>query len=259
MMAWLLDMTRAEKEQYVRELYKQNRTIRQIAELMHMNFGDIGKIINKLKEEAARERGHTEEEEIENNGPKSKESQAFKLFSEGKAPVDVVIALDLPADQVQGIYREYWELKGMHKLNVVYEEAKDSLPSILKLHKIVKEQDMGENEVINVLKLANNNELSYLQDKVEYLRNEINNLELEKAKRTNHVLTLSKRIDELRETVNVYESSLSEKREEIALLNQEQKRLDNHVTNNNDNKNDDGIEIFYTTGSWHNIIPYKMK
>ena len=60
---------------------------------------------------------------------------------------------------------------------------------------------MGEQELINVPKLANNNELSYLQDKVEYLRNEINNLELEKAKCTNHVHTLIKRIDELRETI----------------------------------------------------------
>jgi len=89
---------------------------------------------------------------------------------------------------------------------------------------------MGENEVINVLKLANNNELPYLQDKVEFLRNEKNNLELEKAECTSHVLTLTRRIDDLRETVNVYESFLSEKREETAFLNREQKRVDNHIS-----------------------------
>jgi len=54
----------------------------------------------------------------------------------------------------------------------------------------------------------------------------------------------------------VYESSLSEKREEIAFLNQEQKRLDNlAVINNNGNMNDDGFEIFHASGSWHNLIP----
>ncbi|MGB7954426.1 MAG: hypothetical protein WCF23_10620, partial [Candidatus Nitrosopolaris sp.] len=74
--------------------------------------------------------------------------------------------------------------------------------------------------------------------------NGINNLELKKAECTNHVLTLSKRIDEFRETADLYESSLSEKREEIARLNQEHKRLDNLFTNNNGNKNDDGIEVF---------------
>jgi uncharacterized coiled-coil DUF342 family protein len=255
-LAWLLDMTRAEKEQFVIRLYKENKSIREIAKLMHMSFRDIGQIINKFKKEAERARGHTDEEEIDDKA-KSKESQAFKLFSEGKTPVQVVIALDIPADVVQAMYREFWELTGMHRLNVIYEEKKDSLPSLLKLHKIVEEQRMSEGEVINVLKLANNNELPYLQGKVEYFRNEINRLELEKDKCTNDVLVLTKRIDELRETVNVYESSLSENREEIALLNQEQKRLDNLVNTNKDNKiNDDSsTEVIYASGDWHNVIP----
>ena len=65
-MAWLLDMTRAEKEQYVIELYKQNGTVREIAKLMHMSFGEIGKILKKFKKEAEIERGHTDVEEIDN-------------------------------------------------------------------------------------------------------------------------------------------------------------------------------------------------
>jgi hypothetical protein len=65
----------------------------------------------------------------------------------------------------------------------------------------VEKQGMGENEVINVPKLANNNELRDLQEKVEYFRNQIRNLELEKTKCTNDVLILTRRIDELRETV----------------------------------------------------------
>jgi hypothetical protein len=58
-------------------------------------------------------KGDTNNAEEIDTEPKSKESQAFKLFSEGKTPVEVVVALDLPADQVQAIYREFWELKGM--------------------------------------------------------------------------------------------------------------------------------------------------
>jgi hypothetical protein len=42
--------------------------------------------------------------------PKSKESQAFKLFSEGKSPVEVAIRLDLDAGRVRAIYYDYWEL-----------------------------------------------------------------------------------------------------------------------------------------------------
>jgi hypothetical protein len=49
---------------------------------------------------------------------------------------------------------------------------------------------------------------------------------------------------------------LNEKREEIALLNQEQKRLDNLVTNNNGNNNNDNeTEVIYASGDWHNLTP----
>ena len=258
-MAWLLDMTRAEKEEFVIRLYKENKSIREIAKLMHMSFRDIGQILNKLKEEKRRQEGDLDERDDVNDTSKSKVTQAIKLFSEGKTPIDVAIALDLPADEVRAIYREYWELKGMYRLAQIYEEAKYDLRTFLRLHKIVNDLGMGEQEIINVLKLANNNELPYLQEKVEYFRNQINILELEKSKCTNDVLALNRRIDDLTETVSIYESSLNEKKEETALLNKELKRLDNFVTNNNGNKNDDDIEIIYATGSWHNIIPYNMK
>ncbi|PWU79197.1 MAG: hypothetical protein DLM72_18625 [Candidatus Nitrosopolaris wilkensis] len=89
-MAWLF--SREEKEKYVIQLYKEGRTVRDIAKQMHMSFGDIGVIIRKVKAEAEREAGHINEQEIDNNESKSRESQAFKLFSEGNTPVQVVIA-----------------------------------------------------------------------------------------------------------------------------------------------------------------------
>ena len=58
-MASLLDMNRTEKEQYVIQLYKEGKSIREIAELVHMSFRDIGAII---KSEVDRERGQSEED-----------------------------------------------------------------------------------------------------------------------------------------------------------------------------------------------------
>ena len=48
-------MTREEREEYVIRLYKEDRTVRQIAELVHMSFSDIGAIINKVKLQSERE------------------------------------------------------------------------------------------------------------------------------------------------------------------------------------------------------------
>jgi cytidylate kinase len=237
-MSWLSNMTRAQKEQYVIELFKQGKTTREIAQRTHMSFRDIGVITNKVKAEVERESRQTKEE-IDNIGSKSKESRAFKLFSEGKTPIEVVIALDLPADEVRAIYREFWELKRMYKLVQIYEETKYDLHTYLRLHKIVKDLGMGEQEIINVLELANHNQLQYLQWKVEYLRNDIDMLEIQKTKSTNHILILNRRIDEYRETLGMYGSSLAQKREEMAYMNQdmnqESRMLQRSVNNNTDN------------------------
>jgi transposase len=188
-------MSREEKAQYVIQLYKENKSIREIAKLMHMSFRDIGAIINRLKSEAERERGFTNNEEEMDTEPKSKESQAFKMFSEGKDPVDVVIALNIPADEVRAIYRDYWGLNDMHKLVEVYEEIRPYLPSFLRLHKILNDLGMREQEIINVLNLANSHQLKHLQWKTEYLRNDIEMLEAQKT-------ILNRIIDEFQQTLN---------------------------------------------------------
>jgi len=192
-MSWLLDMNREEREEHVILLYKEGRTFKEIAKEMHMSFRDIGTIIKKAKLEADRERGYTNDTE-----PKSPESKAFKMFSEGKSPLEVAIALDEPGDRVRAMYQEYWELSGRHELVQIYDEAKKYLPSLLGLHKIVKDLGMNERDIRNVFELAKYDELQNLQCKVEYLRNEVNVLEMEKWKSTNQILKLNRMIDEFR-------------------------------------------------------------
>ena len=91
---------------------------------------------------------------------------------------------------------------------------------MLRLHKIVKDLGLGEREIIKVLELAKYDELENLQWKVEYLRNEVNTLEMEKWKSTNQILKLNRMIDE-------FEGSLEQKREETTYMNQERGWYDN--------------------------------
>jgi len=176
---------------------------------MHMSFRDIGAIIKKAKLQVERERGYTNDEE-----PKSPESKAFKMFSEGKSPVEVAIALDQPGDRVRAMYREYWELSGRYELAQIYDEARYVVRGLVRLHKIVKDRGLGEREIIKVLELAKYGELENLQWKVEYLRNELNMLEVEKWKSTNQILKLNRMIDE-------FEESLAKKRGEMANMIQD--------------------------------------
>jgi hypothetical protein len=76
-----------------------------------------------------------------------------------------VIALEIAADEVRAIYRDFCGLNNMHQLVEIYDEIEDYLPSLLGLHRLVKNQGMGEQEIVNVLKLANSNEIQLLQTK----------------------------------------------------------------------------------------------
>jgi uncharacterized coiled-coil protein SlyX len=223
-LASLLDMNREEKEQYVIQLYKENKSTREIAKIMHMSFRNIGAITKKVKLEADRGRGQLEEDEDIKS--KSKITQAIKLFSELKTPVEVVIALDLPSDQVQAMYQEYWELEGMYRLAQIYEEAKYDLPDLLALHRIVKGLGMEKHDIKNVLEIAKNNQLEYLQPKVKYLKYEISMLETERTRYTNQLFRLNRMIAE-------YEETLAQKRAEMAYLNRETRKLRQRIIDYN--------------------------
>jgi len=112
-----------------------------------MSFRNLGAITNKAKLQAERERGYTNDEEA-----KSSESWAFKMFSEGKSPVEVAILLDLAADRVRAIYRD--ELTGRFELAQIYDEARYDLRGLFRLHKILKDLGFVEKDIIKVLELA---------------------------------------------------------------------------------------------------------
>jgi hypothetical protein len=138
-------------------LYKENKSTSEIAKIMHMSFVRIAAITKKVKWEVDLETGQLEEDDDIKS--KSKTTQAIALFSELKTLVEVAIALDIPADQVRAIYREYWELEGMYKLTQIYEETKCDLYDLLRLHKIFKDWGMNEQDIRNILDLVKNNRL----------------------------------------------------------------------------------------------------
>jgi hypothetical protein len=77
------------------------------------------------------------------------------LFSEGKTPLEVAIELNLKEPEATKYYREHWKLKRLHKLDLIYEDIKDDIVQIAKLHRRMKAADIGVEQVINLIKIAN--------------------------------------------------------------------------------------------------------
>jgi hypothetical protein len=94
-----LTVSEERKKRVIDLYYNQGKTTREIAKIERMSIRDISII---LKEEESRQQNfkhQLQQEEIS--------SKVYKLFSEGKKPVEVAIALNLRAAEIINMYREY--------------------------------------------------------------------------------------------------------------------------------------------------------
>jgi DNA-binding CsgD family transcriptional regulator len=120
-------LTRREKIRLVLDLYNQGKTYREISKEARISPRDIGVILNKVIEEKKTE--GLKEAQNNNNAEKNQQeqqnlslsTQAYKLFSEGKTPLEVAIVLNLMQSEATEYYKAYWKLKQLHSLNMVYE------------------------------------------------------------------------------------------------------------------------------------------
>jgi hypothetical protein len=191
-------LNRRDKEHLVIKLHQEGKTIRDIASAAHMSFGDIGKIINRID---GRDNDDRVEAKIDIKN-KSKDTQALFLFSTGKKPIEVAVELDLSASEVQNMLEEYWALNDLHELALAYNEIRAYLPSFLKLFHCLKERRiLDEKHIFKFLKYANY-DLSDLENRVQYLSNEITNLEGQKRNSMNKVILWNAQLSDLSKAID---------------------------------------------------------
>jgi DNA-binding protein H-NS len=171
-------LTRDERRKRVLDLHSECMGTREIAKLLHMSFTDIAKILKEADKEKESEQQRTRQEFLS--------SKAYKLFSEGKTPVQVAIELNIRASEAIILQKEYWELEGLHNLNRIYEETKADTWHIVNLWKSVKAAGMRVQHIITLLKVANNN-LPTVEYRHERFKQEVNSLQEQKTNLYNQV------------------------------------------------------------------------
>jgi len=132
-------MTREAKERMVIYLKKKNKTIREIAKLVHMNFSDIGRVIR-------REQGYVDEPKKETSGI-TKESQAFSLFRKGKSLIEVKIELDIESNDVLEYHKKYREVENVDGYNRSYNAVQGNMEPYLRLFNLMNEHGMTPEQV----------------------------------------------------------------------------------------------------------------
>jgi hypothetical protein len=226
-------LTREEKERLVLDLYNRRTPIRDIAREAGMSFRDIGRIIDKKEKEKEAIEGQVQQT--------TQSTQAYKLFSEGKSPIQVAVALNLREPEVATFYVEYWKLKQLHSLNWAYEQVKDDIGYFVKLYISAKVARMDTSSVIRLLEIANN-DLPVVEHRYERSKRDLDSIQAEIQNSARILQEISDQIATMRKTLDQYQLSCKEERLELTKIQLQKVRLEGLV-DNFQNNNEEYVKI----------------
>ena len=114
-------LNRKEIENLIVDLYyNQNKTFREIQQIVRKSPRDIKVILNKVEP---------------GRSSLSIPAQAYRLFSEGKTPIEVAVILNIREPEATQFNLEYWKLSQLDSLNRIYQETNGNISPLVDLHR----------------------------------------------------------------------------------------------------------------------------
>jgi len=123
-----------EIEELVVQLHKDGKSVKYIAKVVHKNFTYIGAVLK---------RRFPEEYATGNNTVMSIETQALKLLSEGKTPVEVAVLLNMKSEDTTNIYLSFLGLKRMYSTVKLLEKYKNEPKALWRLINEIKRSGLS--------------------------------------------------------------------------------------------------------------------
>jgi DNA-binding CsgD family transcriptional regulator len=210
-------LSREEKERRVIELTEEHKSIREIAKEVNMSFVTIGSIRRRYSAETG----------SNNTSAPSRGTQVFKLFEQGKSPIEVAIELDLKSDKVTKLYTDYWKLKGLHDLNQLYEQRKNDLAEFHAAYKIMKDDGVSPRQLVDAANCLE--QPSLLETRLKNIKHDIQTKENQKQAQMNELSLLRNDITLARQEVDSYVPIINTNKEEIAKLSHHLQELESLI------------------------------
>jgi len=130
-------LSRKEKEELIIKLLKEGKNFKQISKEAHVSYTLITMINRKLSGDY--------------DNP-SLRTQAYRMFLDGKRPIDVATELDIPHDEVTKLWKEYLQLAGHYKVLKIAEELKGKFQSFFHIYSAMKRKHLTIEEVEEQIK-----------------------------------------------------------------------------------------------------------
>jgi DNA-binding CsgD family transcriptional regulator/polyhydroxyalkanoate synthesis regulator phasin len=239
-----------EREGRVLELYDQGRSTREIAKELRMSLRDIGFILKKGQVNhgiiTIMDNGNNSNKNNNNKPANEKDTQAYKLFSEGKTPVEVAIQLNLSEKEATRYYTEYWRLKRLYSLYHIYQESKRNLSYFLKLCRLAKRQGITADNIewfVNMVDICTY-KIPELQKQYAKLQDEVQIIDHQKVVSKAELDNMNNQVSILHRTIYQLSATCNNKRNEISYLQAQIQVLEEYVNGlkNRNQQQQEGIQ-----------------
>jgi predicted DNA-binding protein YlxM (UPF0122 family) len=209
-----------ERKMHVIDLYfNQHKSYAEIAQIEKISPRDIHTII---KEEIAKRQKHKQQELC---------SKAYELFSQGKKPLQVAIALNIRQSEATKYYREYWKLRGLQILDSLYIKTNGKILLLWKLYQeLIEKRGMNIEKVVNAVDIAIH-KLPYMENLYRQARDQAERMQCTVQRLASNITVLQCKISILDKTAFSSEQECRRKYQEIQELTTQKDRLEKLIAN----------------------------
>jgi Fe-S-cluster formation regulator IscX/YfhJ len=188
-----------------------------------------------------------DEDNKKSHSNNEKATQAYKLFSEEKKPVQVAIELGLREKQVNNFFREFWKLKKLNGLYEIYPQIEPYLPSFLKLHKALKKRGLNPQNTESFVNLIEwgvvklpkfQDQYQKLQDKVQGLQYNLQDMQYRKQGLERYLQAIQQRIIEQTDAQNTLQQTFDTSAEKVSKLYKEKYWLEQSIASHKNSNKD---------------------
>src|ERR671910_784579 len=220
-----------EKRRIIDLHFNQGKTIREVSRIMGKSSHDITPVTKEHRIQLAQnyamangEQSDVVQHEQDKVIPNVK---AYKLFDEGKNPLEVAAELNLPGPQVRQFYIEYLSMMRMHKLVTIYQEIQDSMSYFLKLFRLGREKGVTPEQIMKLVQMADS--IHKLQDKLQRLQSEVLDISRSKTVAKDQLKDLHDEIGDAQEKLNLVNETFEVKYGELKETSSQAQKLQNYV------------------------------
>ena len=226
-----MKVSEEEKRRILDLYFNQGKTIREVSRIMGKSSHDITPVTKehrmRLAQNYALVNGEQNDDAHSVQDKAIPNVKAYKLFEEGKNPLEVAAQLNLPGPQVQQFYVEYWRLKQMHQLFNVYQEIQNSIGYFLKVVRLGKKEGLTPEQIIIFIQMAD--KIQDLKEKFQQLQSEVLDISIRKSVGKEELKDLHNEIKTAQENSNSVNKACKVKHEKLSEICSQIQKLENYL------------------------------